>query len=77
MISVGDIVHGHVFLQGRFPQLRLFNEVNVRARFDGFIPQQGQWVAARVLELGPKTIVVSFVELLSDDLVESALAWGA
>jgi hypothetical protein len=73
---VGDIVHGQVFMQGRFPQLRLFNEPNRRARFDGGIPGAGQWISASVLEVGPKSLVVSFNELLPEDLVFSARAWG-
>jgi hypothetical protein len=74
--EVGDVVHGQVFMQGHFPQLRLFNEPNRRARFDGGVPGIGQWIAASVLEVGPKSLIVSFKDLLPEDLVLSARAWG-
>lgn len=75
--EVGGLVHGQVFMQGRFPQLRLFNEANRRARFEGFVPDVGQWVSARVLEVGSKTFIVSFDETLPEQTVDYALAWGA
>ena len=75
--KVGDLVHGQVFMQGRFPQLRLFNEANRRARFEGIVPDVRQWVSARVLEVGSKTVIVSFDETLSEQIVNYALAWGA
>lgn len=73
--KVGDLVHGQVFIQGIFPQMRLFNETTWRARFEGFVPDVGEWIEARVHKVGKKTMVVTFEANLSDEVVSFARAW--